>query len=115
MWCVVSCLQINDAESVSEKVQNEFTAKKQCLIEQYGQYREPELTEKLDGKRTAIENFADNTGINLAYRAYRSWSEKFTGKRLNLIGLEEFTWDQLFWLSAAQTWCGVYRRGIKTF
>lgn len=107
-------LQINDAESLSEKVQNEFTAKTQCLIEQYEQYREPELSENLNGKRTAIENTADNTGIKLAYRAYRKWSEKFTGKRLNLIGLD-YTWDQLFWLSAAQTWCGVYRRGIKTF
>jgi predicted metalloendopeptidase len=109
-----SLLQINDAESLPEKVRNEFTAKTHCLIEQYGQYREPQLSEALNGKRTAIENFADNTGINLAYRAYRSWSEKFHGKRQTLIGLE-YTWDQLFWLSAAQTWCGVYRRGIKTF
>jgi neprilysin len=107
-----SLLQINDAES-SEKVQNEFRFLN-CLIEQYNEFLEPELSENLNGRQTAIENIADNTGINLAYRAYRTWSEKFTGKRLNLIGLD-YTWDQLFWLSAAQTWCGVYRRGIKTF
>ena len=108
----VSLLQINDAELLSEKVQNEFTTKMQCLIEQYGHFREPELSENLNGKRTAIENIADNTGFNLAYRAYRTWSKKFTEKRLSLIGLD-YTWDQLFWISASQTWCGVYRRGIK--
>lgn len=99
-------------DSQTEKVRNEVTAKKRCLIEQYERYREPELSEHLNGKRTVIENFADNTGIKLAYRAYKKWNEKFTGRRRNLIGLQ-YTWNQLFWLSAAQTWCGVYRKGIK--
>lgn len=107
-------LQFNDVDSLAEPVKTEFTAKKQCLIGQYSEYREPDAAQNLDGKRTFVENFADNTGIKLAYRAYRKWNEKFTGKREKLIGLG-YTWDQLFWLSAAQTWCGVYRKGIKLF
>ena len=100
--------------SSNEKVQNEFAAKRRCLIEQYSGFREPETSEHLHGERIVIENIADNTGIKLAYRAYTKWNEKFNTKRESLIGLD-FTWDQLFWLSAAQTWCGVYRKGIKLY
>lgn len=92
-------------------VHEEFAGKKQCLIEQYSQFQEPDTEEKLDGERTLVENFADNTGIKLAYRAYKEWNERLTGQRQHLIGLD-YTWEQLFWLSAAQTWCGVYRKGI---
>lgn len=99
---------------MSEEVRNNFTEKKKCLIEQYNQYEEPGIGLHLDGKRTSFENFADNMGIRLAYRAYRGWNEKFTGKRQSLIGLQ-YTWDQLFWISAGQTWCGVYREGFRLF
>jgi neprilysin len=80
------------------------------LIEQYDEYEEPELSLNIDGKRTLNENIADNAGLKLAYNAYRKWNENFTGKRLSLIGLD-YTWDQLFFVSAAQLWCGVYREG----
>lgn len=103
-------VQLNDAESLPPKVQSELAVKKQCLIEQYGLYRDPDSSENLNGKRTLNENFADNTGIKLAYRAYKTWNEKLTDQRQNLIGLE-YTWDELFWTSFAQTWCGVYRPG----
>ena len=105
-------LQFNDSTAMPEPTKSEFTTKKQCLIKQYSEYQEPDMAENLDGERTFVENFADNTGIKLAYRAYRKWSEKFSQKRDKLIGLE-YTWDQLFWLSASHTWCGVYRKGIK--
>lgn len=107
-------LQFIDVDSLAEPVKAEFTAKKRCLVEQYSDYRDPDTEEHLDGERTFVENIADNTGIKLAYRAYREWSEKFTNKRAKLIGLD-YTWDQLYWLSAAQTWCGVYREGFKLF
>lgn len=84
------------------------------MIEQYSQFQDPETSKNLDGKRTFIENIADNTGIKLAYRAYTKWNENFTDQREKLIGLD-YTWDQLFWISVAQTWCGVYRKGIKLF
>jgi neprilysin len=93
---------------------NAFEAKRQCLIEQYNEFLDPETSQRLDGKRTVIENIADNSGITLAYRAYRTWSEKFGAEQQELIGLD-YTRDQLFWLSAAQTWCGVYRQGLKLF
>lgn len=90
-----------------------FAAKRQCLIEQYTEFRESETSERLSGESTVIENSADNTGIRLAYRAYRKWSEKSNIEQRKLIGLD-YTWEQLFWLSAVQTRCGVYRKG-ETF
>lgn len=63
----------------------------------------------MNGINTQGENIADNGGIKESYRAYKKWiSENGVEKRLP--GLE-YTPEQLFWVSAAQTWCSVYRPG----
>ncbi|KAL3227789.1 hypothetical protein MRX96_003749 [Rhipicephalus microplus] len=49
------------------------------------------------------ENIADNGGIHQAYHAYRAWARKH--KVESLPGLENFTADQLFFISVALTWC----------
>jgi membrane metallo-endopeptidase-like protein 1 len=88
-------------------------ARRQCLIEQYDAYRDPETLNTLNGERLVSENIADLTGIKLAYGAYRRWSREFNGTRHKLIGVE-FTPDQLFWIVAAQNWCSVSREGKKS-
>lgn len=92
-----------------------FTAKKQCVVEQYSAYQDPETMQYLDGKRTLSENIADLTGIKLATNAYKRWNSQFNDKRYSLIGID-FTPNQLFWIATAQLWCGVYREGeMQTF
>jgi predicted metalloendopeptidase len=89
---------------------NEFTVKRQCLIEQYSAYRDPITLKNLDGKRIVSENIADLTGIKLAYNAYKKWNSEFNDTRHNLIGVD-FTQNQLFWIVMAQNWCGIFREG----
>lgn len=62
---------------------------------------------QLNGINTQGENIADNGGIKESYWAYKKWVEE-NGAEPTLPGLE-FSPEQLFWVSAAQTWCSVYR------
>ncbi|XP_034115605.1 neprilysin-2-like [Drosophila albomicans] len=83
--------------------QKAYLQKAQCITEQYGNYTEPETGLKLNGINTQSENIADNVGIKMAYRAYQRWVEKH-GTEQRLSGLN-YTPQQMFWISVAQTWC----------
>lgn len=86
-----------------------YLDKARCIIEQYGNYTEPVTQLKLNGISTQGENIADNGGILFSYRAYQKWTEK-NGVEKPLQGLN-FTADQLFWISVAQSWCSTFRIG----
>lgn len=87
-----------------------FVAKKKCIIEQYGNYTDTTIHQNLNGVNTQGENIADNGGLKLAYRAYVTSSQ--LKKDPMLPGLP-FSPEQLFWISAAQSWCSVSRPEIK--
>ncbi|XP_067006028.2 neprilysin-2 isoform X2 [Anabrus simplex] len=84
-----------------------YLKKASCIIHQYGNYTEEETGLKLNGINTQGENIADNGGIKEAYGAYMAWSER-NGPEPSLPGLP-YSPRQLFWISAAQTWCNKYR------
>lgn len=63
---------------------------------------------QLNGINTQGENIADNGGVKEAYRAYISWVQEH-GPEQRLPGLQMFSPKQMFWISAANTWCSVYR------
>nr|CAH7760506.1 unnamed protein product [Callosobruchus chinensis] len=90
-----------------EGTKRAFVDKAQCIIDQYGNYTVPELSLNLNGINTQGENIADNGGIKEAYLAYNKWSERH-GREAQLPGLP-FTPKQMFWISAANTWCAKYR------
>lgn len=91
-----------------------FLVKKKCIIDQYGSYREPSINMTLNGVNTQGENIADNGGLKLAYRAYLTSLRKREQDDPELPGLN-YNPQQLFWISAAQTWCSVERPEIKRF
>ncbi|XP_050024783.2 neprilysin-21-like isoform X1 [Dermacentor andersoni] len=87
----------------TNKTREKFLEKTKCFNEQYGNITDERLKVKLDGKRTVGENTADNGGIHQAYHAYRAWAKKHKVK--SLPGLQNFTADQMFFISVALTWC----------
>ncbi|XP_026684876.1 neprilysin-2-like [Diaphorina citri] len=92
------------AESTKEK----YLVKSKCIIEQYGNYSVPEVNLTLNGINTQGENIADNGGIKEAYNAYNVWTRKY-GEEPRLPGLQQYSPRQMFWISAASTWCSLYR------
>ncbi|XP_054160650.1 neprilysin-2-like isoform X2 [Oppia nitens] len=84
-----------------------FKDRTQCIIDQYSNYTVPENNLQINGVNTQGENIADNGGIKEAFRAYQEYV-KDHGPEKSLPGLK-YTPHQLFWISAANVWCGKYR------
>lgn len=84
-----------------------YLEKAQCIIDQYGNFTEPNVNLQLNGINTQGENIADNGGIKIAYFAYQDFVKQ-NGVEAKLPELN-FTSNQLFWISAAQSWCSVSR------
>ncbi|CAG0890077.1 unnamed protein product [Darwinula stevensoni] len=97
----------------TQKPDQEFRKRTECIISQYGNYTVPELGLTLNGINTLGENIADNGGFKVAYRAYVKWSKE-NGEEKLLPGLEHLNPRQMFWISAANTMCSKYRKeGLK--
>lgn len=91
----------------NEETSNAYVEKAKCIIEQYGNFTEPLTELNLNGINTQGENIADNGGIKEAYLAYQKYS-KAHGSELRLPRLN-YSINQLFWISSAQTWCAAFR------
>ncbi|VDO74339.1 unnamed protein product, partial [Onchocerca flexuosa] len=62
----------------------------------------------INGKLTLGENIADNGGIKQSFRAYRKYIKKIGESgysKFQLPEISNFTNDQIFFLSFAQSWC----------
>ena len=94
------------------KTKMAFDEKKKCIIEQFGNYTDKSTNMSLNGINGQGENIADTAGIKLAYRAYRSAVKKLRIKEPTLPDMP-FVPEQLFWITAAQTWCSVERLEVK--
>ncbi|XP_013133397.1 PREDICTED: membrane metallo-endopeptidase-like 1 [Papilio polytes] len=92
-----------------EETKEQYLTKAKCIIDQYSNYTAEEVKLKLNGVNTQGENIADNGGIKGAYYAYEAWTKRH-GEEPRLPGLEKYSPKQMFWLSAASTWCSVYRK-----
>jgi endothelin-converting enzyme len=85
-----------------------FEKKTQCFEKQYEKYSiiGPDGDKIfVNGKLTLGENIADAGGINAAFRAWKA-REAAAGKPdAKIKGLEEFTNDQMFFVSYGNAWC----------
>ncbi|CAD6193961.1 unnamed protein product [Caenorhabditis auriculariae] len=89
----------------SESSMQAFEHRKRCIVEQYGNYTVPKTTYRVNGKLTQGENIADNGGVKEAYRAYQRYVKE-NGEEPRLPGLQQYSNQQIFFLSYAHFWCG---------
>lgn len=80
-----------------------FKERAQCIIDQYGNFTNPETGLHLNGAATQGENIADNGAMFQAINAYRSWV-KDNGPEKLLPGLEKYTAEQMFFISFGNIW-----------
>ena len=88
----------NMADWWTETDVEQFTARTQVLVEQFGNMIAID-TLKLNGELTLGENIADNGGLNIAWDA---WQTACQEKKCE--GIDGFTPEQRFFLSYAQVW-----------
>ncbi|PAV57668.1 hypothetical protein WR25_23300 [Diploscapter pachys] len=86
------------------RTEEDFVNKTKCFEQQYGNIT------VVDGKRIRInghdtlgENIADNGGVKLTIRAMQKVLDE---SKFHIVGLEEFTIEQLFFMVYGFSWCG---------
>ncbi|KAJ8668512.1 hypothetical protein QAD02_010175 [Eretmocerus hayati] len=97
----------NLVEWWADETKQKYLKRAECIIHQYGNYTVPDVKLNLNGINTQGENIADNGGIKEAYLAYNSWVKR-NKPEPRLPGLA-YSPQQMFWISAAHTWCSAYR------
>ena len=88
-----------------------FQAKAQCFIDQFHEFTVPGLDDQplhVNGRLTLGENIADAGGLSASFAAWKKL-ERIKPSQL-LPGLQEFSKDQLFFISYANWWCGKTRK-----
>ncbi|KAF9082327.1 hypothetical protein BGX23_012578 [Mortierella sp. AD031] len=93
-----------------------FNEKAQCFVEQYGNFtvKGPDGKDyNVNGQLTLGENIADNGGLKQAFRAWQfRHKSDVAGKKyknFRLPGLENYTPEQLFFISYGRLWCNKQR------
>ncbi|KAJ8667496.1 hypothetical protein QAD02_009159 [Eretmocerus hayati] len=90
--------------------EKKYLNKTRCVMDQYRNYSFTVNGESLqqNPQQTIGENIADIGGLKIAYLAYKDWQKESADSHL-LPGLEQFTPNQLFWISYANSFCAKYK------
>ncbi|XP_066593356.1 neprilysin-2-like [Prorops nasuta] len=94
-----------------KKMEDEYRERLECFVRQYDSYSAKigNITAKIYGDATLNENIADSAGLNVVYKAFKFWRKNKETADFKLPGLEDFTDDQMFFLSTAASWCQTIR------
>jgi len=89
-----------------------FDKKTQCFVDQFNKFTITGNDGKplhVNGKLTLGENIADAGGLSASYAA---WQRRNAAKPdTHIAGLEQFTKEQMFFVSYSNWWCGKVRTG----
>lgn len=98
----------NQCGWMDTKSKTGFTDMAQCVVSQYSTQCCPEKSGNVhcaNGATTQGENIADLGGQQAAYNAYREYIKDQGHEELRLPGLEQFTPNQIFWITYGYSWC----------
>lgn len=87
-----------------------FKDKAQCFVDQYHEFTVPNPNGEplhVNGKLTLGENLADAGGLSAAFLAWKGVEDSEPAQLLP--GLQDFTKEQMFFMSYANFWCGKTR------
>uniref|UniRef100_A0A0N5C7V8 Peptidase_M13 domain-containing protein n=1 Tax=Strongyloides papillosus TaxID=174720 RepID=A0A0N5C7V8_STREA len=87
-----------------ESIKN-FEKKVECFVKQYDVQKENTTNKNVNGLLTLTENIADNSGLKIAHRAYMKYLQSIGGEEPKVPGFENFTSEQLFFISVGRTFC----------
>ncbi|XP_053690954.1 endothelin-converting enzyme 2-like [Sabethes cyaneus] len=90
----------------SNQTIREYDSRADCFVKQYGSYYVKEAKQYVNGSLTLGENIADNGGLREAFWAYKSFKKEH-GPESTLPGFEEFTHEQLLFISYGNQNCQI--------
>ncbi|XP_011861285.1 PREDICTED: neprilysin-11-like [Vollenhovia emeryi] len=83
-----------------------YEEKQNCFVNQFNNYTIDKKTKIEDyGEQTISDNIADTMGLQAIYKAYQRKEKESETPDATMPGMEDFTNDQLFFLSFANLWC----------
>uniref|UniRef100_A0A0N4Z7I9 Peptidase_M13 domain-containing protein n=1 Tax=Parastrongyloides trichosuri TaxID=131310 RepID=A0A0N4Z7I9_PARTI len=86
-----------------------YIKKAECIVNQYDNKTYKDSDFKASGLNTHTENISDNSGIKLAFIAYKKYVEKYGYEKNKMRTFGKYTNDQLFYISWAQYMCEIYK------
>ncbi|XP_063974174.1 neprilysin-1-like [Diachasmimorpha longicaudata] len=104
---------------ISDDMIELYYKRAECFLDQFNEYwgvtevtseyETPRYADSSIGRRTRGENIADTTGLHSVFEAYRKLRKRTGRPDEKIPGFEEYTDDQMFFISFGSTWCGVQR------
>ncbi|XP_066593170.1 neprilysin-like [Prorops nasuta] len=90
-----------------EQMDKEYMSRAECFINQYKLYtvQNGKYISHVNSNITLDENIADCTGIHSLYNAFKLWRTMKGTPDPKIPGFEDFSEDQLFFISTASLWC----------
>ncbi|XP_018055731.1 PREDICTED: membrane metallo-endopeptidase-like 1 [Atta colombica] len=85
-----------------------YDEKENCFINQFNNYPiDSKTNKKIEdyGKQTIDDNIADTMGLQAIFKTFQSKGKESKTPEAALPGMEDFTNDQLFFLSFSTLWC----------
>ncbi|KAJ3025937.1 UNVERIFIED_CONTAM: Peptidase M13, partial [Siphonaria sp. JEL0065] len=93
----------------TKQSEDAFNSKAQCIVDQYSSYKVTDSygkTHHIDGQLSNGENIADNGGLSISLKSWKTVANSNGGgNNMILPGLNNYTHEQLFFLSYGQVWC----------